>query len=345
MTPAAAVGQPPRRLAVTLGVQGGASPADLPDLAAHAEAHGYVQAWTEEANATDAVTVLAASTRTTSRIGLGSGIIPVFGRAPAVIAMEAATLHILSGGRFLLGLGASSAPIATRWRGERYVKPVTRLREYIEVVARLLSGERVVYDGETITLGGFRVELELLPPPPIHIAALGERTLRTGGEMCDGVILAFMTPQAVAHAKQTVAEGARAAGRDPNAVDIGGRLLVIVDEDEDAVRRHMQRLLAFYLSSEVYQQSFMRQGFDDAVERFRKLWEAGERKEAAARIPDELLDVAAITGSLDHVKARLAEYRAHGLRTPFIYPLTTARDSRERIERMRATLTALAPSR
>lgn len=332
-----------RRLAVTLGVQGGASPADLPDLAAHAEAAGYESAWSEEANATDAVTVLAAATRTTSRMRLGSGIVPVFGRAPAVIAIESATLQILSGGRYVLGLGASSEPIATRWRGEPYTKPVTRLREYVEVIRRLLAGERVVYEGQTVNIGGFRVDLDLPTPPPIYVAALGAKTLAIGGELADGVILAFMTPQAVTKSADAVAAAARSVGRDPADIDVAGRLMVIVDEDEEAVRRHVQRLLAFYLSSEVYRNSFSRQGFDDEIERFHKQWEAGQRKEAAAALPQELLDIAAITGSVEHVKSRLDEYRASGLRTPFIYPITTAKAPGERIERMRATLTALAP--
>lgn len=333
------------RVAVTLGVQGGASPLDLPDLAAYAEELGYVGAYSEEANATDAVTVLAAATRTTTKIQLGTGIIPVFGRAPAVVAVEAATMQVLAQGRFVLGLGASSEPIATRWRGEPYVKPVTRLREYVEVLRRLLAGERVVYEGETFSIGGFRVELELPSPPPIHVAALGQRTLEVGGALSDGVFLAFMTPERVKEAVDTVGAAARAAGRDPDEVDVGARLLVMIDEPEVDARRYVQRLLAFYLSSEVYRNSFNRQGFDQQIARFHQRWQAGERAQAAAELPDELLDVAAIRGSADEVRARIEEYRAAGLRTPMIYPQTTAVDAAERIERMRSTLAALAPKR
>lgn len=333
------------RTAVTLGVQGGASPLDLPDLAAHAEQLGYVAAYSEEANATDAVTVLAAATRTTSRIQLGTGIVPVFGRAPAVIAVEAATMQVLSQGRFVLGLGASSEPIATRWRGEPYVRPVTRLREYVEVLRRLLAGERVVYEGQTISVGGFRVELELPSPPPIYVAALGPRTLEIGGALADGVFLAFMTPARVKEAAEAVATAAREAGRDPAEIDVGGRLLVMIDEPEDAARRYLQRMLAFYLSSEVYRNSFSRQGFDAQIARFQRRWAAGERAEAAAELPDELLDVAAIRGGVDEVQARVDEYRSAGLSTPMIYPQTTATEPAERMSRMRATLEALAPLR
>ncbi|MTV26790.1 LLM class flavin-dependent oxidoreductase [Nitriliruptoraceae bacterium ZYF776] len=333
------------RTAVTLGVQGGASPLDLPDLAADAEELGYVGAFSEEANATDAVTVLAAATRTTSRMQLGTGIIPVFGRAPAVIAIEAATMQILSQGRFVLGLGASSEPIATRWRGEPYVKPVTRLREYVEVLRRLLDGERVVYEGQTVTIGGFQLALELTSPPPIHVAALGPRTLEIGGALSDGVFLAFMTPQRVREAAEAVASAARGAGRDPSHVDVASRLLVMIDEPEDAGRRYLQRLLAFYLSSEVYRNSFDRQGFDSQIAEFRARWESGDRSAAVAGLPDELLDVAAVRGTVEQVRARIDEYRAAGLTTPMIYPLTVATDPEERLERMRATLAALAPAR
>lgn len=333
------------RVAVTLGVQGGASPLDLPDLAAHAEGLGYAGAFSEEANATDAVTVLAASTRTTSRMQLGTGIIPVFGRAPAVIAIEAATMQVLSQGRFVLGLGASSEPIATRWRGEPYVKPVTRLREYVEVLRCLMDGERVVYEGQTISLGGFKVDLDVPWTTPIHVAALGPRTLEIGGALSDGVFLAFMTPARVREAADQVAVAARSAGRDPADVDIGARLLVMIDEPEDESRRYLQRLLAFYLSSDVYRRSFDRQGFDEQIERFHRRWEAGQRAEAAAGLPEELLEVAALRGTAVEVRARLAEYRAAGLTTPMIYPQTTAADPDERRERMRATVAALAPEK
>lgn len=331
------------RTALTLGVQGGMSPGDLPDLARYAEQHGYVQAWSEEANATDAVSVLAAATQTTERLQLCTGIIPVFGRAPAVIAMEAATMQILSRGRFVLGLGASSEPIATRWRGEPYVKPVVRLREYVEVLRLLLNGERVVYNGETVRLGGFRVGLDLPAPPPVYVAALGPRTIRVGAELCDGVVLALMTPAAVGDAASLVVDGARAAGRDPAEVDVAGRLMVMIDEPEDAARRYVQRLLAFYLSSDVYRRSFSRQGFDKEVERFRRRWDAGERAQAAAELPDELLNVAVIAGSADHVRRRIDEYRSRGLRTPLLYPLTTATHPDEVRQRVRAAVSVLAP--
>ncbi len=335
--------QEPRRIALTLGVQGGASPSALPDLGRYAEKHGFVQAWSEEANATDAVSVLAAATRTTESMQLGTGIIPVFGRAPAVIALEAATMQNLSGGRFVLGLGASSEPIATRWRGEPYSKPVTRLREYVQVLRRLLAGERVAYNGETIQIGGFRIDLDIPSPPPIYIAALGHRTLGLAGELCDGAILAFMTEEAVARAAARVAEAARDAARDPDDVDVAGRLMVIVDEPEDEVRRYVQRLLAFYLSADVYQRSFTRQGFGREVEAFRDRWNAGQRAEAAAGIPQTLIDVAVIAGSTKEVRDRIDRYRAKGLRTPIIYPLTTETHPDARIKRMRAAISALAP--
>lgn len=331
------------RTAVTLGIQGGLWPAVLPDVAAFAEDCGYVAAFTEEANALDAVTVLAAATRTTSRMQLGTAIVPVFGRAPAVVAMEAMSLQALSGGRFVLGVGASSEPVAARWRGEPYERPVTRVREYIEVLRTLLAGERVVYDGRTIQVGGFRVALDVPVPPPIYVAALGPRTLQLGGELADGVLLALVTPHRVAEAAAAVADAARAAGRDPASVDIAGRLLVVVDEPEDDARRYLQRLLAFYLSTEVYRRSFRRQGFDEHIDRFLWLWSAGHRAEAAASIPEELLDVAALRGTADEVRALLDTYRAAGLRTPILYPQTTATDPDERRARIEAMLTALAP--
>lgn len=312
----------PKRRAVTLGVQNGLRVEQLPELAQTAERLGYTDAWTEEAGGGDAVTSVAAAAVVTSAMTLGTGIIPVFGRAPAVVAMEAASLQLLSGGRFRLGLGASTPTIATAWRGEPYRRPLTRLLEYVDVVRRLIAGEKVTHRGE-FDLDGFKLQLPAPLPavPPIYLAALGDRMLKAAGEHADGVILGNMTPRGVAQAVESVTRAAVDSGRSEGDVDIIGRVSVLVEEDLERARAVVGRIAGFYLSSDVYRRSLTRQGFGDEVERFSTTWDAGNRAHAVAELGDEVLGAFAVFGDVLTVKAKIDEFRAAGLAAPILYPI------------------------
>lgn len=332
------------RRAVTLGVQNGLRVEQLPELARIAEGLGYDEAWTEEAGGSDAVTSVAAAAVVTSTMTLGTGIIPVFGRAPAVVAMEAAGLQLLSGGRFRLGLGASTPTIATAWRGEPYRRPLTRLLEYVDVVRRLIAGEKVTHRGE-FDLDGFRLQLPAPLPavPPIYLAALGDRMLRAAGEHADGVILGNMTPRGVAQAAEHVRRAAADSGRGDGSVDIIGRVSVLVEDDLEQARAVVGRIAGFYLSTDVYRSSLTRQGFGDEVQQFAARWDAGDRPRAVGELGDELLSAFAVFGDVEAVKAKIAEFRTAGLTAPILYPIVppdATRAADETLARVVSILTA-----
>lgn len=319
---------PPRaRRGVTLGVQNGLRVEQLPELAREAERLGYGELWSEEAGGGDAVTSIAAAAVQTRDAVLGTGIIPVFGRAPAVVAMEAAGLQLLSGGRFRLGLGASTATIATSWRGEQYQRPLTRLLEYVDVVRRLMAGEKVTHHGE-VHLDGFRLQLPSPLPavPPVYLAALGSRTLAAAAEHADGVILGNMTPKGVAQAVGAVALAREAAGRGRSEVDVVGRVSILVEEDLERARLLVGRIAGFYLSTDVYRRSLIRQGHADDVEEFALRWDRGARAAAVAGLSDEVLSAFAVFGDLDAVTSRIADFRTAGLDVPLLYPIVPSGD-------------------
>jgi probable F420-dependent oxidoreductase len=312
------------RSGITLGVQNGLRVEHLPEIATQAETLGYTELWSEEAGGGDAVTGIAAAAVTTRSVGLGTGIIPVFGRAPAVVAMEAAGLQLLSGGRFRLGLGASTSTIATSWRGEVYERPLARLLEYVDVVRRLLAGEKVTHHGQ-VHLDGYRLQLPApLPPvPPIYLAALGERALTLAGQHADGVILGNMTPRGVAQSVETVRNAAADSNRAPGAVDVIGRVAVLVDEDLARARARVGRIAGFYLSTDVYRRSLTRQGFGAEVDRFAARWDVGERSRAVEQLSDEVLGAFAVFGDEQTVRGGIALFREAGLEAPILYPIVS----------------------
>lgn len=319
------------RTGITLGVQNGLRVEHLPEFAARAEELGFTEIWSEEAGGGDAVTGIAAAAVTTSTVALGTGIIPVFGRAPAVVAMEAAGLQLLSGGRFRLGLGASTPTIATSWRGEVYERPLARLVEYVDVVRRLLAGEKVTHHGQ-VHLDGFRLQLPspLPPVPPFYLAALGERALGLAGEHADGVILGNMTPSGIAHSAEVVRNAAADSGRDPGVVDVIARVSVLVDDDAARARARVGRIAGFYLSSDVYRRSLTRQGFGAEVERFADRWDAGERSRAVEQLDDEVLSAFAVFGDEQAVRRRISQFREAGLDAPLLYPIVHSDEGGDR---------------
>lgn len=333
------------RRGVTLGVQNGLRVEQLPELAREAERLGYGELWSEEAGGGDAVTSIAAAAVLTRDVVLGTGIIPAFGRAPAVVAMEAAGLQLLSGGRFRLGLGASTATIATSWRGEPYQRPLTRLLEYVDVVRRLMAGEKVTHHGE-VHLDGFRLQLPspLPPVPPVYLAALGGRMLAAAAQHADGVILGNMTPKGVAQAVGAVAVAREAAGRGQSEVDVIGRVSILVEEDLERARILVGRIAGFYLSTDVYRRSLTRQGHGHVIEEFAGRWDGGERAAAVAGLSDEVLSAFAVFGDLDAVTSRVTEFRTAGLEVPLLYPIISSgdRDSTEALARAVDVLAACA---
>src|SRR5437870_636125 len=176
------------------------------DLCARAEDLGYTDVWSAEVGAVDAFSPLAAIAVRTERVRLGTALVPVFTRPPALTAMSAAGIQQLSGGRFVLGIGTSSPAIVGQWMGLDFDGRVKRIEEYVEVLREALAGKKVTFRGETVRAENFRLQVDPGAPVPIFVGALGPQMCRLAGRVADGVLFYFFTPDGVRRALQDVHE-------------------------------------------------------------------------------------------------------------------------------------------
>jgi probable F420-dependent oxidoreductase len=314
------------------------------DLAVRAEALGYTDVWTAEVGGTDAFTPLAAIAARTKTVRLGTALAPVFTRPPALTAMTAAGLQALSGGRFVLGVGTSSPAIVGDWMGLEFDRPLSRVREYVTVLRDMLAGKKVSFDGETLHASNFRLQIDPGAPVPIWLGALGPAMCRLAGRVADGVQFFLVTPGGVRQPLEHVAAGAREAGRDPADLEVFVRLPVVLGEDEALVRFMGKRLLTGYATVPAYNASLRRQGFEPEAEAIAEAWGSGERDRATGLFSDAMLDAFLVHRSVEDVLARVADLRAAGVTTPVLMPLSFAASKEERLERVTATVEALAPA-
>jgi F420-dependent oxidoreductase-like protein len=301
-----------------------------PDDAAfvrEAERLGATSAWVAEAWGQDALTPLAYLAPQTERIALGSAIAQLGARTPAMLAMSAMSLQLLSGGRFRLGIGTSGPQVMEGWHGVRFTKPLAATRETIEIVRAVASGERVSHDGEIYRLplpgGPGRALRSMLPPGavPVYIAALGPRNLELTGELADGWIGNAFMPEHSAVFLDRIAAGAAAAGRSLSDLDLVIPVSVEFTDDADEAARKHARGYAFTIGAmgsrdqNFYNAAFTRQGFGDDVRAVQELWLAGRRDEAADRVPLAIGSQTNLLGPPAVVTERLRRYRDAGITT------------------------------
>ena len=326
-----------QRLGLTLGLDGSSLRADV-ELGRRAEELGYTDLWTAEVGATDGLTPLAAVAVATSSARLGTGILPVFTRPPALLAMSAAALHDLSEGRFVLGLGTSSDVIVEQWMGEKFRRPLTRLREYVEIVRACLTGEKVEFHGLTTSIDGFRLQ-HGPADVPLHLAALGPSACALAGEVADGIIFFLKTPEGV----RTALGWANEARTERGPLECVIRLPFLVDDEPEILSVAARRLLLSYAPVDVYARSLAAQGFGSEIAAIREAWAAGDRKRAIELVPDHMIDALFVSG-VERAAARLVELRDAGVTTPVLLPMSFADGSEERDARVRRAIEALAPA-
>ena len=246
-------------------------------------------------------------------------------------------------GRFVLGIGAGSQPIVESWNGGKFGRPATRVRETAQFLRTALAGERVVFKGETFSVDGFRLTKVPKEPVPIHIAALREGMLKVAGQVGDGVILNWLSPDDVPRSVAVVREAAKRAGRDPEAIEVTARLFVNLDppgpESELVVRRH----IAGYLNVPVYRAFQEWLGRSEALGPMWAAWGAGDRKGAVAAIPTRVMDDLIPCGSLAELKARIQLYLDRGIDTAFLSLMSTEPDPKKKRDLMLNALRAMAP--
>jgi probable F420-dependent oxidoreductase len=309
----------------------GLPPSDIVACTRLAESLGYESAWVAEGHTGDQFAILAACATSTTRIGLGTAISSVFVRSAPTIAMAAATVDELSGGRFLLGLGTSHREQVEPEHGVVFDRPTARLRDTVAIVRGLLADGVVSYRGETVTIERF----DLWFPPhrprmPIYVAALFPRMMEIVGEIADGVLLTWPTLQAPQHAAEYVSRGATRMGRPSDAVDVASLVpCVVADTRREALER-MRPSVAFYGGYfPRYNRLLAASGFPEIAAAIKADWDAGDRDGAARRVPDALIDAVAIAGTAEQCRERLDRYRDAGLRLPIVSPRVTGRDARQ----------------
>jgi F420-dependent oxidoreductase-like protein len=316
------------------------------DLAARvvdAERAGVDTIWSAEAWGTDAVVPLAYMAARTRRIKLGTGIMQITARTPVMTAMTAMTLDVVSGGRFILGLGASGPQVVEGMHGQRYARPLERLRETVDVIRLAFSGEKVEYHGHQIELplpGGqgkaIRIGQPARPQIPIHLATLGPKALEFTGAAADGWIGTCFVPETAGYYLEHLTAGAVRAGRSLDALAITAGGPVAFTDDLERPLRARKKALAFQLSAmgspttNFYNDAFSAIGYADAAREVRDIWLAGDRTAAAAAVPDELALRTSLFGTDDMVRARILAYRDAGVTDLRLEPV--GRTPAERID-------------
>lgn len=319
-----------------------------------AEQLGFDSCWTAEAYGSDAIVPLAWVGAQTKRIKLGSAIMQVPGRTPAMAAMTAITLDELSGGRFIMGLGPSGAQVSEGWHGVSYEKPLTRLREYVEVVRAIFRRDKpVTFDGQFYQLPykgpgatGLGVPLKTILRPradiKIYNAAISPGGVRLAAEIADGFFPVWTNPEKFDVFKQPIEEGFQRAGNGKSYAqfDIVQNVRVVLGDDLAACRDVVRSELALVVGgmgargANFYNDHVSRQGYEEAAKKIQDLFLEGKHKEAAAAVPDAMIDGVALVGPAARIKDRVQAWKHT--------PVTTLNLSTTQPEALKALAEAIA---
>ena len=275
---------------------------------------GYTDLWLGESVAADAVALLAMASAVAPALHLGTAVLPAATRSPGLLAMSAATLAGLAPGRVSIGVGASSKGLVSDWGGAAYEHPVERTRDIVRFLRLALRGERVTEAFETFTVNGFALAQAPAQPPPVLVAALRAGMLRVAAEHADGAVLTLVSAADVTRIRSV-------CGPDLPLVAWLTVCPYEVAEVVDEARAAARRLLVGYLTVPAYAAAAAWHGRGDALALMQAEWAAGRRREAAAAIPDHVVDELVIHGSPGYCRERIAEYAAAGVQVPIISAL------------------------
>ncbi len=331
--------------ALHMGSREDISDEELVSLAQQAESLGYEAIFTGEAWGRDAFTVLTMIACHTTRIRLATGIVPVFSRTPGLIAQSIASLDRISNGRAILGLGTSGRLVIEQWHGIPYRKPVTRTREYMEIIRSVLYGRPAEYDGEFFQLSRFRLGVQPVQRHiPMYVASLGPRNLALTAELADGWLPIWVDRRRLPEMIGQMAEAALPAGRELYTITVAPQIMCYVTEGAEELAETEKRVrghMAYYIGGmgEYYYNLFSRSGFQAEADSVREAWSAGDRGKAAATIPDELLENITVIGDAATCLSRMEQFRRAGADMPVVaFPHGSTLDG------MKRTMEVLAPA-
>ena len=288
---------------------------------------GFTDVWSSEAGAYDAFTPLALAAAWTPSLRLGSAVIPVYTRGPALLAQSIASLCEAAPGRVAVGLGTSSNVIVSRWNNTPFDKPYQRTRDTIRFLRSALAGEKVTEEYETFKVDGFRLGVRVTQQPQILIGALRPGMLRLAGTEGDGAIVNWLSAEDVKIVAPLVGENK----------EVAARIFVMPSEDRAAVRAMGTRLIAEYMNVPVYAAFHEWIGRGEAFRDMWDAWKEGDRKKATESIPDEVLDALIVNGSAEECAEHVKRYAANGITTPMPMMLASPDDTMK-------VLRALAPN-
>jgi F420-dependent oxidoreductase-like protein len=322
------------KLGLNLGYWGMGNDAENIALAREADRLGYSVAWAAEAYGSDAVTVLSWVAAQTERIDVGSAILQIPARTPAMTAMTAATLDTLSGGRFRLGLGVSGPQVSEGWHGVRFAKPLARTREYVDIVQMALSRQRVRYDGQTYQLplpDGPGKALHLMVHPvrehiPIYLASVGPKNLELTGEIADGWLAIFFSTQFGPEQLEPIRAGRAKAGRTLDGFDVVASAPLMVGEDIAECAVPIRPYAALYIGGmgsreqNFYNALAGRMGYAEQAAEIQRQYLARDYDGAAASVPAEFVDNTSLLGPPERIATRMAEFAAAGVTTLSVTP-------------------------
>ncbi len=342
------------RLGINLGYWGAGMDADNLAVAQEADRLGYSVCWAAEAYGSDAPTVLSWVAAQTERIDVGSAIMQIPARTPAMTAMTAATLDTLSGGRFRLGLGVSGPQVSEGWYGVKFDKPLARTREYVEIVRKAMSRERLTHQGEHWTLplpDGPGKPLKLIVHPvreriPLYIAAIGPKNLEQTGEIADGALLLFATVDQLEETALAPLRAGRAkVGATLEGFDVCPTMPMAIGDDIAALADNFRPYTALYVGGmgsrkqNFYNQLARRMGYEKEAAEVQDKYLAGDKQGAAAAIPHDLMDRTCLLGPVERIADRMRGYAEAGVTTLSLMPAGFTLE--ERIRALRAGMEAL----
>lgn len=344
------------KLGLNLGYWGTGGDADNLALAQEADRLGFSVVWAAEAYGSDAVTVLTWVAAHTERIDVGSAVLQIPARTPAMTAMTAATLDTLSGGRFRLGLGVSGPQVSEGWHGVRFAKPLARTREYVDIVNLALARKRVRYDGQTYQLplpDGPGKALFLTVHPvrehlPIYLASSGPRNLELTGEIADGWLAVFFSADFAREQLDRIAAGRERAGKTMDGFDVVATAPLVVGEDVAACADPVRPYTALYLGGmgsreqNFYNNLAVRMGYADQAAEVQQRYLSRDYDGAAAAVPAEFVDATSLLGPPSRIAQRMADFAAAGVTTLSVSPYGATMP--DRLDSLRVAAEALQMS-
>ncbi len=313
------------------------SVADTIALAQQAQALGYDDIWLADAGGLDAMTLAPMLLEACPSLRLGAAVLPVYTRTPAVLASTLAVIEQAYPGRFVPGFGTSSHAIIEGWHGLSFDKPLSRIRETVDLLRRMLAGEKTAFSGEVLRSHGYRQAPAA--NVPIYLAALRPKMLETAAELGDGVILNLFPRSALPKIMEHIAIGAERAGKDPAQVEVVCRHMVAVTDDRDAARAAFRAGFVGYYATPVYNKFLEWAGYPESASEIREGWASKDRDRTAAALPDALVDEIAVLGDAERCRELMHWYAEQGIHTnivscilptPEISEATTRAFARER---------------